>query len=816
MARNEKIIRLGKAIEDSLVLQGLDVVVSYDASNDLYMTIADSGPAPVNAIVKLDKIAQLGNNQTNPVTGIANDVYTPHVIKLGFGALAAANGTYTIGDDLIAGDKATIDSNDFAAVDSGAVGDEWNIIGTKATGSATLLSGLTAGDAVAAANVLTINTHGFTAKNSGAAGDEFDIVGTPAVGTVQVGADLIAGDKVTIDGHDFVSIDSGAAGDEFNITGTYGGGTVELLAALTAGDALVATNDVIVGGVAFTAKNSGAGANEFNLVGTPASEDLTVGANLTAGDTAIINGVTVTAVDSGAVGDEFDIVGVPAASTVQCAGVVDTNTVLLGGVTLTATVATQDATNFIVGISDTETATNLCTTIAANPTLSALVTADNVGGTSATVTITFKAKGTSGNTFGTVDGGSGHFVCANATLINGAVTVNDCATNLAAAIVASVTAGLVGVITAIPVAAVVTVESIALGTLRNGTTLVGTGDITATSGTLTGGALDLTLSAVELANAIVASVSPAIAGIITATPALAVVTLDGINKGTSGNLTLAQTGVGFTLSGVAMTGGAITVITTAAALAAAITGSVTAGISGVWTASNGGTDTATVTSVALGTLRNGTTLVGTGDLSVSGATITGGTIDLALTADNIAAAIVASVTVGIVDIVTATSALGVVGLEGVWKGTSGNVSVTQTGAGFTLVSLAGGAVNKTLCAAALAAAITNSITVGIDGVVDATSALAVVTVTADVPGSGGNTISTTGSGDVIAGAGTLAGGSDTGTTPALAFRVFGASILRGTQVNVYNIAGAFGVADLVDANLSLVFRDEMWGNLTST
>jgi len=826
MAFNQKIARIAQDLIDAFTLAGLAVTTSYDASNDLYLTVIDSAVFGVNPLVKIVKAPQLGNNQSNPVTGLVEDVFTPHIIKTGFAAANQASNIYTIGAALTAGDKATIDGHDFLSIDSGAVLDQWNVVGTKAAGSATLLANLTAGDAVAAPNVLTINTHGFTAMNSGAAGDQFNLSGTSAVGTALIGVDLTAGDKITIDGHDFVSIDAGAALDQWNITGVQAAGTATLLANLTAGDAVVAPNVLTVAGHGFTAMNAGAAGDQFNLSGSPATATALIGVDLTAGDLITLDGHAFVAIDAGAALDQWNITGTQAVGSATLGGVVAGNTFVLNGSTFTAIAgATDNANNFHVGGSDALTAIEFaaCVALSVDILVVGIVTAAVDGVTLEKVNFTAVRKGTIGNAITTVDGLGAHMPAATPTLTTGAVTVIACAASLAAAITGSITVGIQGVWTAANGGtATATISAVALGTLKNGTTFTQTGGHITVSGggIVTTGNLDLTASAVNLAAAITASVTVGIDTVVDATSALAVVTLTADKKGTSGNLvSLAQTGANFTLSGAFLINGAVTPIACAASLAAAITGSVTAGIQGVWTAANGGTNIATITSVALGTLKNGTTLTQTGGhITVSGGgTIVGGALDLTISAANLAAAIVASVTVGISNIVTATSALAVVTLAGAHKGTSGNVALAQTGANFTLsgVAMVGGLIDLTLSAASLTNAINASVTAGIVGVVISSSALAVVTITAVVAGLAGNAITTTGTGAVVAFGPHLVGGTSTGTSGLLLAKILFEVAIRGTQVDVYTNATSFAVTDFVAANLVYTFRNIAWGNLVS-
>lgn len=73
---------------------------------------------------------------------------------------------------------------------------------------------------------------------------------------------------------------------------------------------------------------------------------------------------------------------------------VNTDTITISTVTFTATTATQDTTNFIVGATATDSATNFKTALNANSTISALYTATSSG---AIVTLTEKTSG-GGNT----------------------------------------------------------------------------------------------------------------------------------------------------------------------------------------------------------------------------------------------------------------------------------------------------------------------------------------------------------------------------------------------------------------------------------
>lgn len=86
--------------------------------------------------------------------------------------------------------------------------------------------------------------------------------------------------------------------------------------------------------------------------------------------------------------------GVYATGTAVCASVVATNTLVIGGVTITAVNSGATSVQFNVGASNTATAANIVTTINALTTLNKVVQASSSG---ATVTIVSLYPGTIGN-----------------------------------------------------------------------------------------------------------------------------------------------------------------------------------------------------------------------------------------------------------------------------------------------------------------------------------------------------------------------------------------------------------------------------------
>lgn len=86
--------------------------------------------------------------------------------------------------------------------------------------------------------------------------------------------------------------------------------------------------------------------------------------------------------------------GVYATGTATLASVVNTDTIVIGGVTLTATSGTATATQFKVGASNTATAASLAAAINADTRMNKVVQATSVG---AVVTIACIYPGTIGN-----------------------------------------------------------------------------------------------------------------------------------------------------------------------------------------------------------------------------------------------------------------------------------------------------------------------------------------------------------------------------------------------------------------------------------
>lgn len=231
---------------------------------------------------------------------------------------------------------------------------------------------------------------------------------------------------------------------------------------------------------------------------------------------------------------------------------------------------------------------------------------------------------------------------------------------------------------------------------------------------------------------------------------------------------------------VASFAGPVTLSTTAAAVFA--TGTVT--FSGAATAA----DTVTIAGTALtATKKNATgiatfsTIVAGNTVTISGVTFTAATaaanaLEFTLGADDTSAAAALAVAVNaypdVAQVVTATSALGVVTFRAVLPGTAGNaITLAKVGSPIAISGalLTGGAAagnnqfdpgnTATTAAVAFVAAVNASTTMAVSGNVAATNAAGVVTLKARTPGPGGNvTLTKSGTNIAVSGA-ALTGGS---------------------------------------------------------
>jgi hypothetical protein len=219
-----------------------------------------------------------------------------------------------------------------------------------------------------------------------------------------------------------------------------------------------------------------------------ATGTVTFSAAPSAADTVTINNVTLTAAQLAARGSAI------------FATIVDGNTLTIKGVTLTAKNTVTDAVNqFAVGANDTAAVNNCVTVINAHPQLAPFVQATaSTGGGNKTVLLKAVTEGTAANAY-TLTRVGAPITVSGATFSGGAAASGDqwdygdsaaqAATSLAACVTRSVTAGIVGVCTAVAASNVVTVTAGVLGTVGNAITLAKSGaNIAVSPARLAGGA----------------------------------------------------------------------------------------------------------------------------------------------------------------------------------------------------------------------------------------------------------------------------------------------------------------------------------------
>lgn len=242
--------------------------------------------------------------------------------------------------------------------------------------------------------------------------------------------------------------------------------------------------------------------------------------------TSALGVVTVTALQAGAGGAvSLRNLGILASGTVTCATVVNNNTVTINGATITAKSASPSTNEFLIGASDTATATALCAAINASgqAAISGFVRATS---SAAVVTIYSRNPGLAGNTI---------------TLASSGATLAVSGARLAGATVASHEGA--------QASSTVTVTS-------------GSGNYTVTingvnaSGTVAYNTSD-DQTAADIADAINKSTDALVHGHIYATAATNVVTITAVRGGTQGNsITLACTGTGAVAGAARLAGGA--------------------------------------------------------------------------------------------------------------------------------------------------------------------------------------------------------------------------------------------------------------------
>ena len=135
------------------------VLVKYDTNNDLYIEVNIDGGSTPDAIIKYKTYPVPGNETSNPVTGLAQTMFSPHVIQVGFDIGANASGTATLAT-AVATNAVTVNGVTFTAVASGATGNQWNIGASDTISAANLAAAINGSVTAGAAGVVFATSSG--------------------------------------------------------------------------------------------------------------------------------------------------------------------------------------------------------------------------------------------------------------------------------------------------------------------------------------------------------------------------------------------------------------------------------------------------------------------------------------------------------------------------------------------------------------------------------------------------------------------------------------------------------------------------------
>jgi len=553
------------------------------------------------------------------------------------------------------------------------------------------------------------------------------------------------GDTITIDtgGGPIVLTASGAqtpGGLNFD-EGVQSTGTISA-------NGILPGDTVTIGGITLTASGSQTpGGLDFNE-GTRATGTATLTA-AQYGDTVTIGGVVLTADNTQTPGGLNFNVGEAATATIQCVGIRPADTITIDGTVLTAgTAQVGGAYNFNAGARASGTITTAAVLTGDTVTVSGVTLtaagAQTAGGlnfnegTKASGTYTVNA--TPSLAILTTDGSP--LIPAGGPRTPGSDDYDDTlgsAIAIAADIAAAINDPLnswTGIVTASVIGPVVTITAVVPGAVGNAITIVSDdGTVTASGAVLAGGVgTDTTV-----ATSIAAAINDALNGLSTTLTAAGVgpvVTVTALTPGAAGNANtlVSSDAIRLALSGAIFAGGVGTDTTAATSLAAAINDALNVPLPSDFTAVALG-DTVTITANVPGLVGNSMTLAtsAAGRAVLSGATFTGGV------GDDISA------------------------------GSSLVAAILDVGNGLTslvLGSNVGGTTN-------------------------------VVTITAYVPGAGGNAIALASSNPltIAISGGTLAGGVGTNTTVALSIAAAIADVGNGLTTLVTGLA-AINVVNL--------------------
>jgi hypothetical protein len=666
-----------------------------------------------------------------PITITAAGAQTPG--GLNFNEGVQATGTLTVSGP-IPGDTVTIDGITLTALGAQTPGGLDFDEGTRASGTATLA-------AVEFGDTITIDTSVLgggpvvlTADNTITPGGLNFNVGTAATGTVQtIGVrpasagpyPVFPADTVTIGGSPLTPVEGARTpgADDFD-AGTRALGTLTVVADALPSTGVLFGDQIVIAGIALTADD----------VTTPGGLNFDAGTQATSVITAALapgvpNAAATVTIDSGAGAGGPYVLTAAGGPRVSGASNYDETLATTAAIAADIAAAINDPANIF--------AVNMSAAVGPGPS---------------DVTLTWTVPGTLAN--GLTNAAGAAQTTVTSPWGGGVGTEITTATAIVAAILDPLN-GISGSVQAHNTgggSAVVDLRALTPGLAGNSISTVSTAPARLTFGaaTLAGGAGDDDTAATDAAAA-VNDAANSFDTVVTAVTVGNIMTLTAVTPGAVGNtITLSTTAAGrFVLSGVSLGGGVGDDISAATSLVAAIGDAANGLVGGVVSDNTGGTSAVVdILSFTPGLVGNGVLMAestGGARITLSAATLLGGAGDDTTVAASIAAAINDGGGNGIVDTVTATSAVGVVTMTAVTPGNNGNIIDTTSSSAIRLLmsglTLAGGSGTDFTVASSIAAAINDAgnglaVAVAAD---NAGGTSTTVTVWALVPGVLGNT-----------------------------------------------------------------------------
>jgi len=190
MAFDQKIVRIAALLEQHLhqrltsAAYPTPVATKLDANKDLYLEVNVTGGATPDAVIRLKTWFVPANENINPVTGLAQNMFNPHYVEVGFDAGVQATDTVTL-TAALATKTVTINGSVFTAVAGAAANaTQFTVAGDDTADAAALANAINTSvdplivgvvSATSDANVVTI-----TAVAAGVKGNSITVASNDA------------------------------------------------------------------------------------------------------------------------------------------------------------------------------------------------------------------------------------------------------------------------------------------------------------------------------------------------------------------------------------------------------------------------------------------------------------------------------------------------------------------------------------------------------------------------------------------------------------------------------------------------------------